>query len=86
LAPAVTWLAIAAAACADDGLPQPLSVEQALAYAPGHPRTQLELADSFGVDPVRVNLQGAVYQLDVIFERRPQELLRPSETVQILLP
>jgi RND family efflux transporter MFP subunit len=41
---------------------------------------------SFGVDPVRVDLQGAVYQLDVIFERHPQELLRPSETVQILLP
>jgi hypothetical protein len=45
LAPAVSWLAIAATAFADDGLPQPLSVEQALAYAPGHPRTQLELAD-----------------------------------------
>jgi RND family efflux transporter MFP subunit len=41
---------------------------------------------SFGVDPVRVDLQGAVYQLDVIFDRRPTELLRPSETVQILLP
>ncbi|MGA7981927.1 MAG: efflux RND transporter periplasmic adaptor subunit [Chromatiaceae bacterium] len=41
---------------------------------------------SFGVDPVRVDLEGAVYQLDVIFDRRPNELLRPSETVQILLP
>jgi RND family efflux transporter MFP subunit len=41
---------------------------------------------SFGVDPVRVDLQGAVYQLDVIFDRRPDELLRPSETVQIVLP
>lgn len=41
---------------------------------------------SYGVEPVRVELQGAVYQLDVIFDKRPEELLRPSETVQILLP
>ena len=39
-----------------------------------------------GVESVRVDLQGAVYQLDLIFERRPDELLRPSETVQIVLP
>ena len=41
---------------------------------------------SLGVEPVRVDLQGAVYALDLIFERRPDELLRPSEKVQILLP
>ena len=41
---------------------------------------------SMGVEQVRVDLQGAVYQLDLIFERRPNELLRPSETVQIVLP
>jgi hypothetical protein len=41
---------------------------------------------SRGVEPVRVDLQGAVYALDVIFERRPEELLRPSEKVQIVLP
>jgi RND family efflux transporter MFP subunit len=41
---------------------------------------------SLGVDPVRVDLQGAVYALDLIFERRPEELLRPSEKVQIVLP
>jgi UTP-glucose-1-phosphate uridylyltransferase len=41
---------------------------------------------SLGVEAVRVDLQGAVYPLDVIFERHPNELLRPSETVQILLP
>jgi RND family efflux transporter MFP subunit len=39
-----------------------------------------------GVEPVRVELQGAVYALDLIFERRPEERLRPSETVQIVLP
>jgi RND family efflux transporter MFP subunit len=41
---------------------------------------------SLGVEPVRVDLQGAVYALDLIFERRPEELLRPSEKVQIVLP
>jgi RND family efflux transporter MFP subunit len=41
---------------------------------------------SMGVEPVRVDLQGAVYALDLIFERRPNEVLRPSETVQIVLP
>ena len=41
---------------------------------------------SMGVEAVRVELQGAVYQLDVVFDRRPDELLRPSEKVQILLP
>jgi RND family efflux transporter MFP subunit len=41
---------------------------------------------SHGVEPVRVELQGAVYYLDVIFDKRQDELLRPSETVQLLLP
>ena len=41
---------------------------------------------SMGVEPVRVDLQGAVYALDLIFERRPNELLRPSETVQVVFP
>jgi len=41
---------------------------------------------SLGVQAVRVELDGAVYYLDIIFDRRPTELLRPSETVQILLP
>lgn len=40
---------------------------------------------SLGVQAVRVELEGAVYYLDIIFERRPNELLRPSETVQIVL-
>ncbi len=41
---------------------------------------------SVGVEAVRVELQGAVYYLDVIIERSPSEPLRPSETVEILLP
>jgi len=41
---------------------------------------------SLGVQAVRVELEGAVYHLDAIFERRPSELLRPSETVQIIVP
>jgi RND family efflux transporter MFP subunit len=41
---------------------------------------------SLGVEPVRVELQGAVYYLDVIFELQGEESLRPSETVQIILP
>ena len=41
---------------------------------------------SLGVEAVRVELQGAVYYLDVIIDRSPTEPLRPSETVEILLP
>jgi RND family efflux transporter MFP subunit len=41
---------------------------------------------SLGVEAVRVELQGAVYYLDVIIDRTPIEPLRPSETVEILLP
>ena len=62
-------------------------------YAPGQPaqvRILGKLRDariySLGVEPVRVELQGAVYYLDVIFELQGNETLRPSETVQIILP
>lgn len=41
---------------------------------------------SLGMEPVRVDLQGAVYALDLLFERHPEEWLRPSEKVQIFLP
>ncbi|EXJ13471.1 efflux RND transporter periplasmic adaptor subunit [Imhoffiella purpurea] len=41
---------------------------------------------SQGVQSVRVELEGAVYYLDIIFDAKPNELLRPSETVQILTP
>ncbi len=39
---------------------------------------------SRGVQSVRVEREGAVYHLDAIFDLRPNELLRPSETVQII--
>jgi RND family efflux transporter MFP subunit len=41
---------------------------------------------SLGVEAVRVELQGAVYYLDVIIDRTASEPLRPSETVEIFLP
>jgi len=41
---------------------------------------------SLGVQAVRVEREGAVYYLDAIFERRPNEFLRPSETAQIIAP
>ena len=41
---------------------------------------------SLGVEAVRVELQGAVYYLDILIDRWPDELLRSSETVQIELP
>jgi RND family efflux transporter MFP subunit len=41
---------------------------------------------SLGVEAARVEVQGAVYELDVVFERRSDELLRPSEVVRVVLP
>jgi RND family efflux transporter MFP subunit len=41
---------------------------------------------SLGVEAVRVELQGALYYLDIVIERSPNEVLRPSETVEIQLP
>ncbi|MEA3274392.1 MAG: efflux RND transporter periplasmic adaptor subunit [Pseudomonadota bacterium] len=62
-------------------------------YRPGMPakvNIQGELRDariySLGVEAVRVELHGAVYELDVIFDRRRDELLRPSESIQVVLP
>jgi RND family efflux transporter MFP subunit len=62
-------------------------------FKPGQPariKIDGEMRDgrvySLGVQAVRVELEGAVYYLDIIFDRRPNELLRPSETVQIVLP
>jgi len=62
-------------------------------YEPGQPaRVNLfgEMREakiySLGVEAARVEVQGAVYELDVVFERRPDELLRPSEVVQVVLP
>ncbi|NBC46988.1 MAG: efflux RND transporter periplasmic adaptor subunit [Gammaproteobacteria bacterium] len=41
---------------------------------------------SLGVEAVRIDPEGAVYELDVIFDSRPDEILRPSEFVQVILP
>ncbi|WP_295538543.1 efflux RND transporter periplasmic adaptor subunit [uncultured Thiohalocapsa sp.] len=41
---------------------------------------------SLGVEAVRIDPAGAVYELDVIFDARPDEILRPSEFVKVVLP
>ncbi len=62
-------------------------------YKPGararvriHGRMREGRVHSLGVEAVRVELQGAVYYLDILIDRQPGELLRSSETVQIELP
>ncbi|MCF7984884.1 MAG: efflux RND transporter periplasmic adaptor subunit [Thiohalocapsa sp.] len=62
-------------------------------YRPGQPakvnvRGQMRDASvySLGVEAVRIDPDGAVYELDVIFDSRPDETLRPSEFVQVTLP
>lgn len=39
-----------------------------------------------GVEAVRIEPEGAVYELDVIFKRNANETLRPAEAVQVVLP
>jgi RND family efflux transporter MFP subunit len=41
---------------------------------------------SLGVEAVRIDPNGAVYELDLIFDARPDEILRPSEFVRVVLP
>ena len=41
---------------------------------------------SQGVEAVRIEPEGAIYELDIIFKRNAKELLRPSETVKVMLP
>jgi RND family efflux transporter MFP subunit len=41
---------------------------------------------SLGVEAVRIDPEGAVYELDVVFDARPDEILRPSEFVRVILP
>jgi RND family efflux transporter MFP subunit len=41
---------------------------------------------SLGVEAVRIDPDGAVYELDVIFDSKPDEILRPSEFVRVTLP
>ncbi|MBK5930759.1 efflux RND transporter periplasmic adaptor subunit [Halochromatium salexigens] len=62
-------------------------------YRPGQPakinvrgRVRDGLIYSLGVEAVRIDPEGAVYELDVIFESQPDEILRPSEFVQVTLP
>jgi RND family efflux transporter MFP subunit len=61
-------------------------------YRPGQPakvKVRGQVRDgqvySLGVEAVRIDPSGAVYELDVIFDAQPDEILRPSELVQILL-
>lgn len=39
-----------------------------------------------GVEAVRIEPDGAMYELDVIFQKQPNEVLRPSETAIVVLP
>ena len=41
---------------------------------------------SQGVEAVRIEPGGAIYELDIIFNHSPQDLLRPSEIVKVNLP
>lgn len=41
---------------------------------------------SQGVEAVRIEPEGAIYELDIIFKRSAKELLRPSESVKVILP
>ena len=62
-------------------------------YRPGQPakvtvrgRDREARIYSLGVEAVRIDPEGAVYELDVVFDSRPDEILRPSEFVQVTLP
>lgn len=39
-----------------------------------------------GVEAVRIEPEGAIYELDIIFKSNNKELLRPSESVRVVLP
>lgn len=41
---------------------------------------------SQGVEAVRIEPGGAIYELDILFNHSPQDLLRPSEIVKVNLP
>ncbi len=41
---------------------------------------------SLGVEAVRIDPSGAVYELDIIFNHPANETLRPSQTVKVILP
>lgn len=39
-----------------------------------------------GVEAVRIEPEGAIYELDILFKLNGNELLRPSESVRVVLP
>lgn len=39
-----------------------------------------------GIEAVRIEPRGAVYELDILFKHNPRELLRPSDVVNVLIP
>jgi multidrug efflux system membrane fusion protein len=41
---------------------------------------------SQGVEAVRIEPEGAIYELDILFKRNAKEVLRPSESVRVILP
>lgn len=43
------------------------------------------LVYSQGVEAVRIEPSGAIYELDILFNHNPQDLLRPSEVVKVTL-
>lgn len=62
-------------------------------YRPGQPakvsvrgRVREGRVYSLGVEAVRIDPDGAVYELDVLFDTAPDEILRPSEFVRLILP
>lgn len=62
-------------------------------YRPGQSATVIVRGErrearvySLGVEAVRIDPEGAVYELDVVFDARPDEILRPSEFVRVILP
>jgi len=41
---------------------------------------------SLGVEAVRIDPAGAVYELDILFNHNPRDLLRPSDVVKVSIP
>jgi RND family efflux transporter MFP subunit len=39
-----------------------------------------------GVKAVRIDLSGAIYEVDILFSHKPEDALRPSQSVEAILP
>jgi len=39
-----------------------------------------------GIEAVRIEPGGAVYELDILFQHNPREILRPSDVAKVLIP